>query len=67
MYILFDAPLRFPGNAACTSEYVASNAYTWYRNFEKAWNEVGVPCCKVLCRRLDSAKVKGTVTVHTLC
>ena len=36
MHILFDAPLRFPGNAAFTSEYVASNAYTWYRDFEKA-------------------------------
>jgi hypothetical protein len=29
MHILFDAPLRFPGNAAYTSEYVALNAYTW--------------------------------------
>jgi len=36
MYILFYAPLRFPGNAAFTSEYVASNAYKWYRDFEKA-------------------------------
>jgi len=38
-----------------------------YRDFEKAWNEVGVPCRKILCRHLDGAKVKGTVTVHTVC
>jgi len=67
MSILFDAPLQFPGNTAYTSGYVASNAYTWHRDFEKACNEAYTSCRNVLCRHLDGAKVKDTVTVHTLC
>jgi hypothetical protein len=67
-YIVFDAPLRLAGYlftfclfnyAACNSENVAWSAYTWYRDFEKVWNEAAVPSRKVLCWHLDGTKEKG--------
>lgn len=49
--------------------------YLWLRGFEclnvvqrfwKGVHEAGVPWRKVLCRRLDGAKVKGKFTAHTM-